>query len=210
MVEFFYADDLNCKHTEAIVKQHLSTANTDSVFHPIGSKWTTCTNYTYTPHSNECGPRTLLALTGMGLHPTPHQNMLLLFMHPNLSQISRTWVAKTIISSNFNPAPFTPLMTEAQETLPYNSQVKPSAPANLIQWNFPSTGQHLSATKSSFQRSTKAILNTNLPKQKQNKPRVNNKTENDKKLPQSSQPPSSLNSQPDPPIAIQTNKEFLQ
>lgn len=134
-VTFYYADDLNCQQTEIIVKHRLSTANTDPVFHPIGSNWINCANYTYTPHSNECGPRTLMALTVMGLHTTPHPNMLLPFMHPNIAQICRSWVAKTIITSNFDPTPFLSTITTDPQSVPHhNSHTHPSSPANLIQW----------------------------------------------------------------------------
>jgi hypothetical protein len=56
-VMFFFADDLNSPRTAQDIKQLLSTENTSNVFSPPGSQWIVCKNYTYTPHSNECGPR---------------------------------------------------------------------------------------------------------------------------------------------------------
>jgi hypothetical protein len=85
-VTFFYADDMNSPATEQRVRQMLSRANTDGIFHPENASWISCPSIYYRPHSNECGPRTLLALTIMMLHPTPHLHMLLKYMHPNIAQ----------------------------------------------------------------------------------------------------------------------------
>jgi hypothetical protein len=62
---------------------------------PTNSTWINCHGYTYHPHSNECGPCTLLALVIMSLHPNPSSNILLPFMHPNLAKICRWWAAST-------------------------------------------------------------------------------------------------------------------
>jgi hypothetical protein len=40
-------------------------------FYPPHSKWIHCESTTYFPHSNECGPQTLIALTLMATHPNP-------------------------------------------------------------------------------------------------------------------------------------------
>ncbi|MFN9982180.1 MAG: hypothetical protein ACK53Y_19795, partial [bacterium] len=78
-VYFFYADDLNSGTTKQDIK-HLITTKTDTQFYPRNATWVRCPSTTFQPHSNECGPRTLLALTVMGLHPTPHANMLMPYM----------------------------------------------------------------------------------------------------------------------------------
>jgi hypothetical protein len=85
---FFYADDLNNQRYEQRVNQILSTENTSPLVRPENSQWINCSNFTYCPHSNECGPRTLLALYIMLSHPSPNQTMLLPYMSPNLAQIA--------------------------------------------------------------------------------------------------------------------------
>jgi len=99
-VIFLYADDMNNLMVEQTVKQTLSSS--DTTFFPESAKWTRCNNYTYLPHSNECGPRTLLALSAQALHPHPRCNILLPLMHPNLAQISRTWLAANLLNSSIN------------------------------------------------------------------------------------------------------------
>lgn len=69
--------------TEASVKHTLSTGN--DAFYPASTIWINCYNLTYQPHSNECGPRTLLALTIQALHQQPHNTMLLPYLHSNLA-----------------------------------------------------------------------------------------------------------------------------
>jgi len=85
----------SCSKRETI-KMQFTTQNMSQEFCPLDSTWADCVSHKYYTHSNECGPRTLLALTIMALHPTPHQLMLLPYMHPNIVQISRWWVANTI------------------------------------------------------------------------------------------------------------------
>jgi len=83
-VRFLYANDLNNKTTEGIVKRILFE-NAPLGFCPPGSLWITCSNTTYRPHSNECGPRATLALTVLMSHPRPHKNLLQPYMHSNLA-----------------------------------------------------------------------------------------------------------------------------
>jgi hypothetical protein len=78
-VMFLYADDMNNKNDEINMQQLLQ--NTDNEFYPADAIWINCSNNLYLPHSNECGPRTLLALTIMGAHPAPFREMLLPSMH---------------------------------------------------------------------------------------------------------------------------------
>jgi hypothetical protein len=56
-VLFLYADDVNNPSSELLIKSLLS--NTSHEFYPPSATWINCTNYTYHPHSNECGPRKL-------------------------------------------------------------------------------------------------------------------------------------------------------
>jgi hypothetical protein len=96
-VYFLYADDLNKALTAQVVKQTIMKESCTQ-FCPPDSIWLTCRNYTYTPHTNECGPRMLLALSIFLTHPAPHRDMLMPYMHPNLAQIARTYVAMTILT----------------------------------------------------------------------------------------------------------------
>ncbi len=96
-VIFLYADDLNCLATESCIQNMLSR-HTNTSFYPPSARWIRCKNFTYTPHSNECGPRMLLALSIMATHPAPTEFILLPYMHSNIAQIARLWVAKTIIT----------------------------------------------------------------------------------------------------------------
>jgi hypothetical protein len=96
---------MNSSSTESFIMDHLSTSSTSKLFNPSDSVWINCTNLTYLPHSNECGPRRLLALSVLGTHPNPTKVILLHLMHPNLSQISWWWIAKNLITFNFDSSP---------------------------------------------------------------------------------------------------------
>ncbi len=67
----------------------------------MSAKWIVCKQLHYDQHFMECGPRMLLAGTILAYHPEPTENSLLPLMHPNLSNISRIWVASTIVSQSF-------------------------------------------------------------------------------------------------------------
>jgi hypothetical protein len=101
-VTFYYSNDMNSQNTKDRILSYFNSHYTDSHFFPPSAEWVNCSTYSYYPHSNECGPRTLLALLVMVLHPCPHSTMLLPFMHPNLSEISWWWTAKTILSQKFD------------------------------------------------------------------------------------------------------------
>jgi len=125
-VFFFYADDLNQNSTEREIKHNLSAQKTSMEFYPSHSKWIKCTSYTYQPHYNECGLRTLLALTAMGLYPSPHSSMLLPFMHNALAQFLRWWVGSMIL--NFTSINFRPFLIPHAITMPYTAMTTyPSA-----------------------------------------------------------------------------------
>jgi hypothetical protein len=126
-VYFFYADDLTSGTTEQDIK-HLIATETDTQFYPRNATWVQCPSTTFQPHSNECGPRTLLALAVIGLHPTPHANMLMPYMSANLSQILWMWVAATVLTGDFK---FPHAFERASQTLSFIGQ---SSPSNLFQW----------------------------------------------------------------------------
>jgi len=128
---FFYSNDLNSANSEEIIQQLYSHENTSSSFHPIGSQWKNIISYTYHPHSNECGPRSLLAAFVTALHPNPSKYILLPFLHANIAQISRWWVANTIISNSL----FLPLMRNESINnsieYPTTSLLKESFPSHI-------------------------------------------------------------------------------
>lgn len=80
-IYFFYSDDLNSSSTYDSIRLTLSTSNTSPLFHLLDAEWVKVTSFTYYSHSNECGPRTCLALLTIAAHPTPTNNILLPFMH---------------------------------------------------------------------------------------------------------------------------------
>jgi hypothetical protein len=84
----------------------------------------------YTASSCECGPRALLALTMMALHPNADSIILFPLMHPNLAQISRTWVAKTIITKHLDIYPFP--NSQTNPPIPFRGQ---SCPTSVIDWH---------------------------------------------------------------------------
>jgi hypothetical protein len=132
-VLFLYADDMNNLRTEQDIKQLLSTRSTSPIFHPPSAKWIVCRNYTYIPHSNECGPRSLVAATLMALHPNPSNYILLPSMHNNLAQISRTWVAISLLKNNIHQPAIQLLCAPSRMTFQRVTKV-PSAPFHLIPW----------------------------------------------------------------------------
>jgi len=71
IVHFYYADDMKHPSTEATIKRYI-TWHTSPEFSPPTSRWISCQTPQFSPHSNECGPRTLLALAIMICHPSPH------------------------------------------------------------------------------------------------------------------------------------------
>ena len=87
-IHFFYSDHMNSSNTTHLIQQHISPLKLSKEFYPSNAMWHNCPSYTYLPHSNECGPRTLLALSVFALHPNPSQNMLLPYMNSNITQIT--------------------------------------------------------------------------------------------------------------------------
>jgi hypothetical protein len=114
-----------------------------------------CRSITYQPHSNECGPRTLFALTALALHPDSTPNLLLSFMHPNFAQILRTWVAATIVTGQC----FLPTW---QSTYPSSTPRATSVPAYLFPWKS-STRDHKHKTKRRTKRTQLKINKPQIP-----------------------------------------------
>ncbi len=126
-VHFFYADDLNQSTVETSVRTLIQTC-TSNQFYLDNAVWIQCSSITYQPHSNECGPRALLALTLIGIHPTPSQDVLLPFMSPNLAQILRTWITVSLLTGSVT-TPNIPNWTSGMR-LPTNISI----PTYLFPW----------------------------------------------------------------------------
>lgn len=86
---------------------------------------------TYLPHSNECGPHTLLALTIMGLHHNPDESMLIPFMHANIAQITCIWITNTLLLNSFDITPFQQYI-QTQNNTANHECTKQSIPYNLF------------------------------------------------------------------------------
>jgi hypothetical protein len=127
---FLYADDMNNSNSETELK-NLIRHHTDDIFCPPNAKWIKCKNTYYTPHSNECGPRTLLALHIMAIHPNPDADILTHLMHPNLAQISRVWIATSLITGKLHDMDI--LNPQLSQHRPF-SLLGQSTPLEIIQW----------------------------------------------------------------------------
>ncbi len=116
---------------EQTVQQVLSSSHPD--FFPRSAIWITCNNYTYNPHSNECGARTLLALSIQAIHPNPHENILLPYMHQNIANIGCTWIATSLLNSYIPESPLHDLVSSTE--YPTTQRLTaPATPRSLIQW----------------------------------------------------------------------------
>lgn len=140
VVYFFYADDMNSSSVEHSLKR-LILRSTNSDFAPSNSIWVNCKTPNFRPHSNECGPRTMLALAVMLTHPAPHKGMLLPYISSNLAQNSRHWMCITLLSG---------MLILLPPALP-DSSVSPtllvdSHPHTLISWEPAVTNLTRSAT----------------------------------------------------------------
>lgn len=98
---FLCSDNLNSARTEALIRDYLLSLNTLFEFNPPDSIWINCRGFTYYPRSNECGPRSLLALSVFCCTTVIDKSILLPFMHTNLAQICRWWVGKILITASF-------------------------------------------------------------------------------------------------------------
>jgi len=136
-VHLFYADDLNQRNVEENIRQQLQSI---PGFIPPSAKWVSCLNYTYTPHSNECGPRTILALAVIMSHPYPTQDILLPYMNPNLAMQARAWMSHLLLQGT------SPLLPhQGASPPPIVDRSTRSLPNNLIAWTqisiYPNSGQ---------------------------------------------------------------------
>jgi hypothetical protein len=62
----------------------------------------------------------------MAFHPAPHPNILIPYMHPNISQISRWWVAKSIIDDTFDRTTFQLVFSDNHhDSLSLNKDAQP-------------------------------------------------------------------------------------
>jgi hypothetical protein len=162
-VIFLFADDLNNTRTEQSIKTLLSL-HTSPTFYPSTSKWIVCRNYTYSPHSNECGPRSLVAATILALHPNPSNYILLPCMHDYLAQIARTWVAMSLLTNNINHAAVSSLLQIRPGRFPQVTIVA-SNPAHLIQWQ-----TNIPARPASISIGSNGILSKSAPESKDTSP----------------------------------------
>jgi hypothetical protein len=128
---FLYADDMNSPATKAQVKKTLSTS--DKTFFPETASWINCLNYTYLPHSNKCGIRSLLAMTVQALHPKPSSTILLPYMHGNIANFGQSWLATTLLNSFIPPEPLTWIL--AQSNFHFSTHCQASTPFSLLQWS---------------------------------------------------------------------------
>jgi hypothetical protein len=80
-------------------------------------------------------------MTAMALHPQPNSEILLPYMHPNLAEISRAWVANTILSQQVH-LPHMPMPTNINSHHYQQSPTQPSNPHEVLNWTFPSM-EHL-------------------------------------------------------------------
>jgi hypothetical protein len=121
---------MNTESSEQQVRQVLSTSHPE--FYPPSTQWVTCKNYIYIPHSNECGIHTLLALSIQAVHPHPHEKMFLTYIHQNLAQIGRTWIARALLNSHIPPESLNNLLS--CKIANYLGPSAQSVPRSLIVW----------------------------------------------------------------------------
>lgn len=133
-VYFFYSDDMNQSNTEEDIKT-LIFHHTDKDFCPPDAQWVHCLSTFYINHSNECGPRTLLALHVMAFHPFPHQNMLLPLMDDNIAQISRTWIAASLLLGRPLHESLAPTFLKSSFLDTRSSSTLQSDPYDIIPWD---------------------------------------------------------------------------
>jgi hypothetical protein len=127
VVHFIYAYDLNIPRIEMTLKKLLHTG-TSTEFYPPNSRWISCHTPIFRPHSNECGPRTMLALAVMISHPAPHPTILHPYMSSNLAQHSRHWMCIVLIMGSV------PLLEQKEVTQANHPPAMQSIPATLISW----------------------------------------------------------------------------
>ena len=85
--------------------RRLLQSGTSTDFYPLNARWITCKTPQFQPHSNECGPRTMLAIAVMISHPAPHPAILLPYVSPNLAQYSRHWMCLVLLTGSITLLP---------------------------------------------------------------------------------------------------------
>jgi len=155
---FYYADDLNSPTTEQIVRQRIATI---PGLMPPSSQWIRCHNYTYHPHSNECGPRPILSLAVIMSHPHPHGTMLQQNMNGNLAMQARTWMSHLLVAGH------SPLLAAAAPCPPLLTGASTSHPSDFLQWTAPhaaeTTSAHHSPSMSRPSLASRFSTQTNSP-----------------------------------------------
>ena len=126
---FLYADDLNNHTTEYNLRRLIKNCTCPN-FCPSNSQWINCSTPNFQPHSNECGPRTMLALAVMVTHPAPHHKILQPYISTNLAQNSRYWMSLTLLTGMIILLPPSPI--DNVDQLP---NIIESSPHTLIQWD---------------------------------------------------------------------------
>lgn len=132
IIYFLYADDLNNKSTVEKIKRLLYQGKIYPLFCPPDSIWMNYKNYTSRPHSNECGPHTILALAVMMQHPSPHPNILLPYLEPNLAQCTRLWSAALLLTGEVHLQPAIPSYHSGP--LIHRNTI-PAVPHDLLPWS---------------------------------------------------------------------------
>lgn len=96
----------------------------------------------------------------LALHPNPFKEMLLPIMHENLAQITRTWIAASLITGQINEEPLHDLylITEYQDNRP--SHIGQSYPTDIIKWN--ETDSFTQVTSNESHKSTISYNDINL------------------------------------------------
>jgi hypothetical protein len=136
VVNFFYSDDMNNCNDEQNIRTLIRT-QTCKEFCPDSAIWVNCASNFYINHSNECGPRTILACHIMATHPFPFKEMLLPIMHSNLAQITRTWIASTLIGGKILHHTLDTVYSINQYPDTRSSYKTTSFPFNIIPWTIP-------------------------------------------------------------------------
>ena len=128
-VSFFYADDMNDDDDDSYTIIKFAVKNhTSNDFHPPTSVWIKCHSSTYLPHSNECGPRTLVAPAVLASHPHPHDRVLAPYMFGNLAQFCRYWTAKILLTGVLS------LLSPSNNMQLHCKRTGQSQPFNLVCW----------------------------------------------------------------------------
>jgi hypothetical protein len=127
-VSFFYSDHLNCP---SIIIKIRNLFQQDKTFHPPTATWTNCLSHYYNHDAPDCGPIALLALLVMSTHPNLAQNILMPYMHPNITQICRYWAATTLMFDHNN----LPLLSTSPNAKITNLEQR--ALLSQIDWSIP-------------------------------------------------------------------------